>query len=442
MTPETVDLRYVEISLSQLASKVSVDDAQLKAYYEEQKVKTPERFSQPEQRRVSHILLPVATPADDAAVKAKAEGILKRAQAGEDFAKLAKEFSQDPGSAAQGGDLGWSERKVWVTPFADAAYSMKVDEIQGPVKTQFGYHILKLVGIQPATVKTFEQSRADLETEYRRNEAEKLFNNAQDQLADAALQNATDIDVVARKAGLSVAEVPVFSRIDGGGALGKVPAVIEAAFSQDVLDGRLSPIVEVEKGRGVVLRATDHKLPQQKPLDAVRDLVASAWKKQRGVELAAAAAEDAVKRLTAGESWDAVAKAAGATAGPAATVKPAAKPAAGAMGAAAAAAAAMAVPQPKFVSRADQDVPMEIRTTVFGEPKPAGKPIYSDARLANGDAAVIALSAVRETPDDPKLPDTNMRRQIAAQIASTEAQSYAAGARADAKVILNPQAIE
>jgi peptidyl-prolyl cis-trans isomerase D len=449
MTPETVDLRYVEISLSQLASKVSVDDAQLKAYYEEQKVKTPERFSQPEQRRVSHILLPVANPADDAAVKAKAEGILKRAQAGEDFAKLAKDYSQDPGSAAQGGDLGWSERKVWVTPFADAAYSMKVDEIKGPVKTQFGYHILKLVGIQPATVKTFEQSKADLETEYRRNEAEKLFNNAQDELADAALQNATDIDVVARKAGLTVAEVPVFSRIDGGGVLGKAPAVIEAAFSQDVLDGRLSSIVEVEKGRGVVLRATDHKLPQQKPLDAVRDQVVSAWKKQRGVELAAAAAEDAVKRLTAGESWDAVAKAEGATLAPiaAAPAKPAAgtaaKPVAGAAAGAAQAAAANAPLQPpKFVSRADQDVPLEVRSTAFGEPKPAGKPVYSDARLANGDTAVIALSAVRETPDDPKLPDANMRRQIAAQIASTEAQSYAAGARADAKVILNPQAIE
>ena len=218
MTPETVDLRYVEISLAQLASKVSVDDAQLKAYYDEQKAKTPERFVQAEQRRVSHILLSVTDPKDDAAVKAKAEGILKRAQAGEDFAKLAKEFSQDPGSAAQGGDLGWSERKVWVAPFADAAFSMKVDEIRGPVKTQFGYHILKLDGIQPATVKTFEQSKAELETEYRRNEAERLFNNAQDQLADAALQNATDIDVVARKAGLTVQEVPTFSRIDGGGA--------------------------------------------------------------------------------------------------------------------------------------------------------------------------------------------------------------------------------
>jgi len=413
MTPETVDLRYVEISLSQLASKVSVDDAQLKTYYDEQKVKTPERFTEPEQRRVSHILLSVTNPKDDAAVKAKAEGILKRVQAGEDFSALAKEFSQDPGSAQQGGDLGWSERKVWVAPFADAAYSMKVDEIRGPVKTQFGYHILKLAGIRPATVKTFEQSKPDLETEYRRNEAERLFNNAQDQLADAALQNTTDIDVVARKAGLTVLEVPVFSRIDGGGALGKVRAVIDAAFSQDVLDGRLSPIVEVEKGRGVVLRATDHKLPQQKPLDAVRTEVVAAWKKQRGAELAAAAAADAVKRLTAGESWDAVVKSAGATAPPA-----------------------------KFVARSDQDVPLEIRTTAFGQPKPAGKPIYSEARLANGDAAVIALSAVREAPSDAKPEDMAMRDQFAAQIASAEAQSYAAGARADAKVTLNPQAIE
>src|SRR5580704_11633748 len=373
MTPETVNLRYVELSLEKLASKVTVDDAQLKAYYEEQKTKTPERFLQAEQRRVRHILLSVNDPKEDAAVKLKAEGILKRAQGGEDFAALAKQFSQDPGSAQQGGDLGWSERKVWVAPFADAAFSMKVDEIRGPVKTQFGYHILKLVGIRPATVKTFEQSKADLETEYRRSEAEKLFNNAQDQLADAALQNTTDIDVVARKAGLTVLEVPVFSRTDGGGALGKVPAVIEAAFNQDVLDGRLSPIVEVEKGRGVVLRATDHKLPQQKPLEAVRTEVIAAWKKQRGAELAAAAAADAVKQLTAGESWDAAAKSAGATAAPA-----------------------------KFIARTDQEVPTEIRIAAFGQPKPApGKPVYSDARLANGDAAVIALSAVREAPGDP-----------------------------------------
>jgi peptidyl-prolyl cis-trans isomerase D len=413
MTPETVNLRYVELSLAQLESKVSVDDAQLKAFYEEQKTKTPDRFLQAEQRRVRHILLSVNDPKEDAAVKAKAQSLLKRAQAGEDFSKLAKEFSQDPGSAAQGGDLGWSERKVFVGPFGDAAFSMKVDDIQGPVKTQFGYHILKLDGIQPPAVKSFDASRAELEAEYRRNEAERLFNNAQDQLADAALQNATDIELVAKKAGLTVQDIANFSRSEGGGALGNVPAVIDAAFSQDVLDGRLSPIVEVEKGRGVVLRATDHKVPQQKPLEAVRTEVVAAWKKQRGVELAAAAAADAAKRLNAGESWDAVAKSLGVSA-----------------------------QAPKFIARSDQDVPIEIRTTAFRAPKPAQKSIYENVSLAGGDAAVLAFSAVREDPDPAKSKDADIRRQYAAQIASGEAQSYAAAARADAKVTLNPKAMD
>jgi len=413
MTPETVTLRYVEISLAQLASKVTVDDAQLRAYYDEQKSKTPERFTQGEQRRVHHILLSVTAPKDDAAAKAKAEEVLKRAQAGEDFSKLAKEFSQDTGSAAQGGDLGWSERKAWVAPFADAAFAMKVGEIRGPVKTQFGYHIIKLDGIQPATVKTFDQAKAELETEYRRNEADRLFNSAQDQLADAALQNATDIDVVARKAGLTVLQIADFSRIDGGGALGKVPAVIEAAFSPDALDGRVSSIIEVDKGRGVVLRATDHKLPQQKPLEAVRTEVVAAWKKQRGVELAAAAAADAVKRLDAGEVWDAAVKSLDATAQP-----------------------------PKYIARPDQTVPLEIRTAAFGAPKPTLKPIYQNVELKNGDAAVFALSAVREDPSDTSQQEAALRGQIAAQIAASEGQSYTAAARADAKVTLNPQAID
>jgi peptidyl-prolyl cis-trans isomerase D len=414
LTPETVNLRYVEVSLADLAAKVSVDDAQLRAYYEEQKTKTPERFVQAEQRRVRHILIPVAEPKDDAAAKAQAESILKRAQAGEDFSKLAKEFSQDPGSAQQGGDLGWSERKLLVAPFADAAFGMNIGDIRGPVKTQFGYHILKLDGIQPANVKTFEQGKADLETEYRRNEAERQFNNEQDQLADAALQNATDIDVVARKAGLTVKQITDFSRTDGGGDLGKAPAVIDAAFSQDVLDGHLSSMVEVEKGRGVVLRATDHKLPQQKPLDAVRATVVAAWKKQRGAELAAAAAADAVKRLSAGESWDGVVKSLGSASQP-----------------------------PRYVARVDVSVPTEIRQSAFQSPKPTAKPIYQDVALSNGDAAVYALSAVREAPvENQQQEDMVLRRQYASQVASAEAQSYALAARADAKVVLNPQAID
>ncbi|HEX3845760.1 MAG TPA: SurA N-terminal domain-containing protein [Steroidobacteraceae bacterium] len=413
MTPETVDVRYVELSLAQLSPKVKVNDAELKTYYEEQKSKTPERFVQPEQRRLSHILFVVNDPKGDAAAKGSAEAALKRAQGGEDFGKLAKDLSQDEASAKQGGDLGWQERKAMIPALADAAYAMKPGEIRGPIKTKFGYHIVKLDDIKPTAVKSFEEARAELEDEYRRDAAERMFNDAQEQLADAALQNSGDIDVVARKAGLAVVDVPGFSRTDGGGALGKVPAVIDAAFSSDVLEGHLSSIVEIDKGRGVVLRATDHKLPQQKPLDEVRAQVVASLKKQQGEELAVEAAQGAIKRLEAGDAWDAVAKSLGVT------------------------------PQaPKFVSRGEQDVPLHVRTTAFGAPKVAGKTTYYSASLDNGDAAVVAFSAIREQPGDAKQELTDMRMQLAAQLASTEAESYAVGARADSKVILNPQALE
>ena len=413
MTPETVNLRYVEISMAQLEAKVTVDDARLKAYYDEQTAKTPERFTQPEQRRVRHILLQATEAKDEAAAKAKAESLLKRAQGGEDFATLAKEFSQDAGSAEQGGDLGWSERKAWVAPFGDAAFSMKEGEIRGPVKTPFGYHVLKLEGIQPATVKTFEQARGELESEYRRSEAERLFNNAQDQLADAALQNTTDIDVVARKAGLTVHDIPNFSRT-GGGELGAAPSVLDAAFSQDVLDGRLSPLVELEKGRGVVLRATDHQAAQQQPLEAVRPAIIAAWKQQRGRALAAEAAVAAVQRLKAGETWQGVAKSLGAT-----------------------------PPAPQFVTRNDPAVPLEIRRQAFEAPKPvAGKPWYENVPQG-GDAAVLAVTAVREDPTaQPAALTAQLRQQFVQQAAADEAQSYAAASRALAKVTVNTQALD
>jgi peptidyl-prolyl cis-trans isomerase D len=414
MTPETVNLRYVELNLTELAAQVKADDGQLQAYYEEQKKKTPERYLQPEQRHLRHILLQVADPKDDAAVKAKAEEILKRARAGEDFGKLAQQVSQDSSSAQKGGDLGWADRKAYAAPFAEAAFAMKEGEIQGPVKTQFGYHIIKLEGIQPASTKTFEQAKDELEAEYRGNEAERAFNNAQDQLADATLQSSGDIDAVARKAGLPVREIKDFSRTDGGGDLGKVPALLQAAFSQDVLDGHLSSIVEIEKGRGIVLRATDHALPQQKPLDAVRLDVVTAWKNQRGAQLAVQAAQAAVKRLSAGEPWDSVAKSLGLSAQAA-----------------------------KFVSRGEESVPAEVRRDAFEGPKPAGRPLYSSVPLDSGDTAVVMVSAVQEEPDAvAKLEEPKMKSQFAQQAASAEAQDYAAAARANAKVALNPQALD
>ena len=219
---------------------------------------------------------------------------------------------------------------------------------------------------------------------------------------------------MARKAGLEVHDIPNFSRADGGGDIGKSPAVLQAAFSQDVLDARLSSIVELEKGRGVVLSATDHVLPQQKPLEAVRADVVAAWKKARGAELAGQAAAEAVKRLTAGEPWDSVAKSLGA-----------------------------APEAPKFVARSDQAVPLDVRKEAFDGPKPAGKPVYSNVALTGGDAAVVQVSAVRQDPGgDAKADSAEARREFAQAVAAAETQGYAAAARADSKVILNPQALD
>jgi len=168
----------------------------------------------------------------------------------------------------------------------------------------------------------------------------------------------------------------------------------------------------------VVLRATDHKAPEQKPLADVRADVVAAWKKERGTELATEQAVAAVKQLQGGESWDSVAKSLG-----------------------------LAPQPPKFVARADQSVPAEIRQGVFDEPKPTAKPIYSSAPLPDGDAAVIALSAVREEPagGDSKIQQAQeamLKRQLAQQAAAAESREYAVAARADAKVSENLQALD
>ena len=413
MTPETVDLRYIELSLAKLAAAVPVGDAQLRAYYEDQKAKNPQDFVQPEERRVSHILIAVSNPKDDAAAKAKAEKIYRLAAGGADFAALARKYSQDPGSAPQGGDLGWNDRKAWVKPFADAAFGMKVGQIVGPVKTQFGYHIIKLVGIKPASVKTFEQSQAQLAAEYRRAQADKAFNHLEDKLADAALQNPTDIDAAARKTGLPVQTIPGFTRQTGGGPFLNVKPVIDAAFSTDVLDGNLSSLVQVSKDDAIVVLSTNHQMPRLKPLAVVHDAVVAAWKQQRGTELALAAAQAAEKSLAAGQTWAEVAKSLKLTAQP-----------------------------PRFVARQEPSVPIEIRRDAFDAPKPKIAPVYRAITLHDGDAAVFGVDAVRQDPSATGADKPLIARELAATYAGEEAQAYAASARAHAKVVLNPKAID
>ncbi len=145
MSQETVALQYLKLDLADIAAGVQVTEEALKKYYDET---AAERNAVPERRKAAHIL--IESGSDDAAASKKAEAILARARAGEDFAKLAQENSDDPGSRTAGGDLGWAPKEAYVQPFSEALFAMSKGEIRGPVKTQFGYHIIRLDDIEAA----------------------------------------------------------------------------------------------------------------------------------------------------------------------------------------------------------------------------------------------------------------------------------------------------
>src|SRR2546430_5599916 len=174
-----------------LAAQQSVSDADVHAAYE----KSRSRLEVPEKRHARHVLI---TGKDDAAALAQAQQVLAEAKAGKDFGELAKQYSQDPGSAKNGGDLGWAERSAFVAPFADALFGMKVGEIKGPVKTQFGYHILRLDEIQAGQSQSFEEARSDLEAQLKRDRATDRFGEIQERLQTKASEPGADLKEIGR----------------------------------------------------------------------------------------------------------------------------------------------------------------------------------------------------------------------------------------------------
>ena len=213
---ESVTLEYVEVDGSKLpAATAPLDDAALRKRYEQEKA----RFVSAEQRLASHILITVAPDADAATRKA----------AGTDFAALAKANTQDPGSRDSGGDLGWVEKGVMVKPFEDALFAMQAGEIRGPVRTDFGYHVMQLREIKAGQGKSFEEVRDDLAREQGEADGERAYNELAGRLVNEVLRNPTALGPAARTVGLPVQRIGPFSRATASGIAAN-PAVLRAAF--------------------------------------------------------------------------------------------------------------------------------------------------------------------------------------------------------------------
>ena len=410
MTPESAHLQYAELRLDQLASQMTVTDEDLHKAYDKNK----SSYVVPERRHARHIL--IAATKDAAADKKLADDVYAQAKSGKDFAQLAKQYSKDPGSAQNGGDLGWVDRTTLPPEFTDALYSMSAGDIHSPVKTQYGYHIIKLDEVEAGKTKTFEEARPELESEVRKNLATDHFGDIQEQLQSRLEQPGADLDALAKEFKLQTGDVPQFLRGTGGAPLGAAPQLEDLVFGDSqVAIGRIGGPVLLGDDRLVLVKVLDRKKPEAKPLAEVHDTIVAALKKQNGSDAALKAAESAKAKLEGGASFDDVAKELGVTAEPA-----------------------------RYIGRTDPAVPVQVRTTVFDLPKPTGdKPIYRALKLDNGGAAIVDVTKVRVDSNDAnkQMEAARAKQQIDRQ-GTEDAAAYLEDVRRTAKVRKNPKAFE
>jgi peptidyl-prolyl cis-trans isomerase D len=268
---EQVIIEYVELDAAFLPAGPPPEEDILRDQFEAQKA----RFVSPEQRRVSHILIEVAPNADEAEIETArqiAEDLAKRARAGEDFATLASENSQDQGSAAQGGDLGWVEAGVMVQAFENAMYELSMEvPISEPIQTGFGWHVINLQEIKESVGMSFEEASMTLVREYAEDAAARAFLEQADRLVDLVYEDPTTLESAALVLGIPVEVAGPFTRAGGEGITAN-PELIEAAYSDLVLlQGSVSDPVNLDENRLVMIRLREHLPAAPKALQEVRD---------------------------------------------------------------------------------------------------------------------------------------------------------------------------
>ena len=407
--PESVDLRYAQLTLAQVASAQTVSDADLQAAYDKQK----SRFVMPERREASHILIPFGK--DTAAALKQANKVLALAKSGQSFPALAKKYSQDPGSASNGGSLGWIDHSGFVAPFADALFSMKsVGDIVGPVKTQYGYHIIRLDGIQPGRTKTLAEARPELEAQLQKSQATNRFGDIEDSLQNRLQDPGVTLASLAKEFNLTPGEVPQFLEGKGGAPLGQAKALQSQLFGATAIaTGTLGGPVILDNDKMAIFEVAARQPPHVKPLADVRDSIIAALQKQRETDAALAAANAARAQLLSGTSFDQVAKG----------LKVSAEP-------------------PKFVGRGDPSVPAEILSVAFDAPKPSHGPVYEAVTLQNGGAALLAVTQMRNGTQTNKFLQQALQQEQLQRNGNAAALGYIAQLRATAKVRKNPDAFQ
>lgn len=407
MTPEKVSLDYVELDAAKMALDIKADDAALKQRYEDQK----SHFVSPEQRLTSHILVKVDKNADAAAQKAaleKAQAIATQAKSAKDFAALAKADSEDLGSKAQGGDLGWLDKGVTDPAFEAALFALKKGEISDPVKSDEGYHIIQLRDVRAEKVRSFDEVKAELAKQYLEGERDRQYSEISGKLTDAIYQDPTSLAPAAKALGLTVQKTGLFART-GGEGIAANPAVAKAAFSNSVLvEGNSSDPVELSPNHIVVMHVDQHEKSVPEALDQVREDIRKKLSDQLVSKQAHEQADALYARLQKGESLDKLATEL--------KLKPT---------------------DEKDIGRNAAKLDGKLVNEVFKLSRPqADKPATSEVTLANDVYALVSLNAVKD--GDPSKLDSKTREaarnQLRQGVGSEAVHGFVDSLRKNAKI--------
>ncbi|KTC30434.1 peptidylprolyl isomerase [Pseudomonas sp. ICMP 19500] len=389
MTPDQVVIDYLELKKSSFFDQVTVKDDELQAAYEK------ETANLAEQRRAAHILIEVNDKVTEAQAKAKIEDIQARLAKGEKFEALAKEFSQDPGSANNGGDLGFAGPGVYDPDFETALYGLKQDQVSAPVRTTFGWHLIKLLGVEAPEVPSFASLKDKLTRELKAQQVEQRFVEATKQLEDAAFE-ASDLAQPASDLKLTVHTSAPFGR-EGGEGVAANRAVVTAAFSPEVLDeGANSSAIELDPETIIVLRAKEHLKPAQLPLEKVEAAIRTQMTKERASAAAKARADELIASLRDGKT---------------------------------------ALDQPvdgqawkvtEAATRGQDSIDPAVLQALFRMPKPAAKdkPTFTTVSLRDGSLVIVRLNGVNEAAAPTDEEKAQYRRFLASRIGQQDFAAY------------------
>lgn len=411
---EQVAIEYVELSSDDVPAESTVDEESLRQRFEEQK----NRYVEPEQRLASHILIKLPADADAslvASAQSRASELAERIRAGEDFAALASEFSEDLGSRAAGGELGWIEPGLIDAELDAAVFAAEPNQVSDPVRSNEGWHLVWVSEVREGSAVPFEQVRAELEQEYLEGERERSYSELSGRLVDASYRDPSSLASAAESLGLEAKTTELFTR-EGGEGVASHPEVISAAFSPQLIEeGLASDPIELGSNRMVLLRVIEHKPSQTLPLDQVRERVESDFQAQQLTEAARSKAEALLARVQAGATLTEVADEAGGSPEVALSLR-------------------------RFATSPDP----AIVESAFRLPIPAeGGLSYGLAEFGPGRFALIALSGA--TDGNPEALDpvsrNSVRQQLTGLTGDQELRAYLAALRKTIPVTIVEEAL-